>query len=111
MSASLIILGIFALILLSGFFSSSEMAYSSCSRMRLENLRDMGSKRAAAAVKILERFDDALSAILIGNNLANIAASALASVLVILLTGGDALTWVGTVILTILLIIFGESIP
>ncbi len=60
---------------------------------------------------ILEHFDDALSAILIGNNLANIGASALASVLVLLLTGRDALTWLATLILTILLIIFGESIP
>ena len=111
MTVTLIVLGILALIVLSGFFSASEMAFSSCSEMRMENLRDEGSKRAASVVEILQRFDDALSAILIGNNLANIAASSLASVLVILLTGGDALTWVGTVTLTILLIIFGESIP
>ena len=62
---------------------------------------------AGIVVKILEHFDDALSAILIGNNLANIGASALASVLVLLLTGRDALTWLATLNLTILLIIFG----
>ena len=111
MTVTLVILGILALILLSGFFSSSEMAFSSCNALRMENLRDEGSRRAGVVVKILEHFDDALSAILIGNNLANIGASALASVLVLLLTGRDALTWLATLILTILLIIFGESIP
>ena len=111
MTVTLVILGILALILLSGFFSSSEMAFSSCNELRMENLRDEGSKRAGVVVKILQHFDDALSAILIGNNLANIGASALASVLVLLLTGRDALTWLATLILTILLIIFGESIP
>ena len=111
MTAALVILGILVLILLSGFFSSSEMAFSSCNALRMENLRDEGSKRAGVVVKILQHFDDALSAILIGNNLANIGASALASVLVLLLTGADTLTWLATLILTILLIIFGESIP
>ena len=111
MTVTLVILGILALIVLSGFFSSSEMAFSSCNALRMENLRDEGSRRAGVVVKILEHFDDALSAILIGNNLANIGASALASVLVLLLTGRDALTWLATLILTILLIIFGESIP
>ena len=111
MTVTLVILGILALILLSGFFSSSEMAYSSCNALRMENLRDEGSRRAGVVVTILKHFDDALSAILIGNNLANIGASALASVLVLLLTGRDALTWLATLILTILLIIFGESIP
>ena len=111
MTVTLVILGILALIGLSGFFSSSEMAFSSCNALRMENLRDEGSRRAGVVVTILKHFDDALSAILIGNNLANIGASALASVLVLLLTGRDALTWLATLILTILLIIFGESIP
>ena len=103
--------GILACLCLSAFCSSAEMAYSSCNTVRLENLRDDGSQRAGAAVKITERFDDALSAILIGNNLANIAASALGSVLVILLLGSDRFAWAATVILTVLVIIFGETIP
>ena len=111
MSISLVVIGILLLICFSAFSSASEMAYSSCNLLRLENLRDEGSKRAAVAVKIASRFDDALSTILIGNNLANIGASSLVSVLVILLTGGDSLTWLGTLILTIVIIIFGESIP
>lgn len=60
---------------------------------------------------ITEHFDDALSAILIGNNLANIGASSLASVAVILVTGGDEYAWLATIILTVLVIIFGETMP
>ena len=111
MSISMIIIGIVVLVCLSAFFSGSEMAFSSCNRLRMENLRDEGSKRAGAAVKILEHFDNALSAILIGNNLVNIGASSLVSVLVILLTGSDRFMWVGTLVLTIVIIIFGETIP
>lgn len=94
----------------SNFFSSSEMAYSACNRVRLENASDDGSKRAAAAVKIVERFDDTLSTILIGNNLVNIAASSLGSLAVIELLG-DGYAWVSTVVITTLVIIFGETIP
>ena len=111
MSVYAVMLGIVLCICFSAFSSASEMAYSSCNLMRLENLRDEGSRRAGAAVKIARHFDGALSTILIGNNLANIGASSLMSVLVILLTGEDRLTWLGTVLLTVTIIIFGESIP
>ena len=106
-----IVIGIALLVCLSAFFSGSEMAFSSCNQLRMENLRDEGDRRAGVVVKILGHFDDALSAILIGNNLVNIGASALMSVLVIVLTGSDRLTWVGTLVLTVTIIIFGETIP
>ncbi len=111
MSIYLIVIAILLMIWLSAFFSGSEMALSSCNLLRMQNLRDEGSRRAAVAVRILENFDYALSAILIGNNLVNIGASALVSVLVILLSGSDKLTWIGTAILTVVIIIFGETIP
>ena len=111
MSIPIIAVGILLLICCSAFFSASEMAYSSCNPIRLENLRDEGSRRAGTALRIAEHFDDALSAILIGNNLANIGASSLTSVLVILLSGSDRLTGLGTLLLTIVIIIFGEPIP
>ena len=111
MSIYIIALGILLCIALSAFCSSSEMAYSSCNTIRLENLRDDGDRRAALAVKIGERFDDALSAILICNNLANIGSSSLASVFVILLTGSDEKVWIATAVLTLLVIIFGETMP
>ena len=111
MSTVLVFAGIFLCLCLSNFCSASEMAFSSCNVMRLENARDDGSKRAKIAVYITEHFDDALSAILIGNNLANIGASSLASVAVILVTGGDEYALLATIILTVLVIIFGETMP
>ena len=103
--------GLLLCVIGSNYFSSSEMAYSSCNRMRLESARDGGSKKAAIAVKIINRFDDTLSAILIGNNLVNIAASSIGSVLVILVAGDDRYAWVSTVIITVLIVIFGETMP
>ncbi len=99
-----------ACIVLSAFFSGAEMALSSANRIRLENLADDGSRTAAVAVKILDRFDDALSAILIGNNFVNIALSALGSVIAIV-AFGEKYAWLSTVIVTAAVIIFGETVP
>jgi len=111
MSIALIFIGIIICIYCSNFFSGSEMAYSSCNKLRLESEKENGSKAAAIALYITEHFDDALSAILIGNNLVNIAASSLGSVAIILIFGDDSKAWISTVTLTILIIIFGETIP
>ncbi len=100
-----------ALIALSAFCSAAEMAFSSANRLRMENLRSDGSRRAGVVCDILDHFDRALSAILIGNNLVNIGASSLASVTALLLSGTDAWSWLATVVLTIAVIIFGETIP
>ena len=106
-----VFVGIFLCLCLSAFWSAAEMSYSSCSQMRLEGARDGGDKRGKIAVYIIEHFDNALSAILIGNNLANICSSSLASVAVILISGSDEYAWVSTVLLTLVVIIFGETIP
>lgn len=98
------------LICLSAFFSASEMCFSSANRLRLENAAEGGSKGAKAALKVMDRFDDSLSAILIGNNLVNIATSSIASVVAILLLG-ESWTWLSTVVTTILVMIFGETMP
>ena len=111
MSIPFLIAGLVLCVILSAFFSGSEMALSSCNTLRLERLRDEGSKRAGIALKITESFDNALSAILIGNNLVNIAASSLGSVLVIALTGSDKKVWIATAVITLTIIIFGETIP
>lgn len=114
MSIYLVIAGIAVCIFFSAYFSASEMSYSSCNPVRLEKTRDGGSKKAGLALKIVDRYDDALGAILIGNNLVNIAASSLGSVLVIMLAGeenSDKYTWVATLVITVLVIIFGETIP
>ncbi len=98
------------LICLSAFFSASEMCFSSANRLRLENAAEGGSKGAKAALKVMDRFDDSLSAILIGNNLVNIATSSIASVVAMLLLG-ESWTWLSTVVTTILVMIFGETMP
>ncbi len=111
MTIGLLICGIILCIMFSALFSASEMALSSANKVRIENDAEDGNKRAANTLKLIENFDDSLGAILIGNNLVNIAASSISSVLVILLTGSDKFTWVATVIITVLVIIFGETIP
>ena len=105
------IAGIIVCIALSAFCSGAEMCYSSCSTLRLESIKDGGSKGAALALKIVENYDKALSAILIGNNLVNIAASSLASVALITAAGSDEYAWAVTAVITALVIIFGETIP
>lgn len=111
MSIYIAAVGIVLCICLSAFCSASEMAFSSCNHLRLENSAEAGSKKAKIALRITERYDDALSAILICNNLANIGSSSLGSVAVILLLGSDNYAWVSTVVITLLVIIFGETMP
>ena len=107
----MVIAGIVLSVLFSAFFSAAEMSFSSLNSVRLENDAKDGKRGAKVALKVSEHFDDALSAILIGNNLFNIAASSLTTVLVILIFGDDKLNAAATAILTVVIIIFGETIP
>jgi len=95
---------------LSAFFSASEMTFSSANKLRLENAAEAGSSSARMALRIMEKFDNTLSAILVGNNLVNIATSSLGSLIVVKLMG-ESWTWISTVVLTVAVIIFGETIP
>ena len=101
---------IIACVLLSGFFSASEMSFSSCNKVRLERLAEEGDKNAQSTLSILDHYDSLLSTILVGNNLVNIAASSAGSVLAIILLG-EQYTWLITAVITILIIVFGETIP
>lgn len=111
---------IILMLMLSAFFSGSEIAFNASNKMRLKKSAEAGSKAAGMAYRISEKFTIALSAILIGNNLANIAASS-ATTLIILdilkalgITGGqgEALgSTIATVLMTILILIFGEIVP
>ncbi len=109
-------IALIACIGMSAFFSASEMAISSASRLRLENLSEDGDKKAARALALITRYENALSTILIGNNLVNIAASTLSSVIALLLAAklGAAeglCTTVATVCVTLAIILFGETMP
>ena len=98
------------LLALSAFFSSNETALMSVNRIRLRSLADEGNKRASMALDILEdQMPKLLSAILIGNNIVNISASSLATTLAY--SFGGYMVSIVTVILTVLILIFGEITP
>ena len=99
------------LVAMSAFFSATEMAFSSANFIRLENVMESGNRRAGAACRILESYDKALSTLLIGNNLVNISASSLATVIGILIMGSDDYSIVSTTVVTILILVFGETMP
>ncbi len=107
----ILVLSLIICLILSAFFSGSEMAFSGANTVRLENLKENGCKTAEKALFISEHFEDALSAILIGNNLVNIASSSIGSVIVFLVFGDERWTWLSTAVITVLVIIFGETIP
>ena len=98
---------------LSAFFSASETAFTSANRVRLKTLMQNGSKRAKAALNLAEDYDRLITTILIGNNIVNIAASSLATSLFLVLLNHQAnlATTVSTVVMTIVILVFGEVSP
>ena len=103
----LIVIGLLAL---SAFFSSSETAMMAVNKIRVRNLADAGLSSAQTLMKVLDNQPKMLSAILIGNNIVNISASSLATILVTR-AFGDMYVGVGTGILSLLVLIFGEITP
>lgn len=99
------------LIMCSAYFSSTETAYSAVSRARLKNYADNGSKKAKTALYISDNYDKALSTILVGNNIVNIAASSLGTLLFVSFFGDATGTLMSTVVLTVVVLIFGEVTP
>lgn len=102
------LLFLITLIFLSAFFSSAETALSTVNRVRMRTLEDEGDKRAARVNKILERYSKMLSAILIGNNVVNLSASALATTLAMRISFPVG---IATGILTIVVLLCGEILP
>ena len=98
------------LLAVSAVCSATETAFSACNRIRLKKLADSGSKSAKKAVKICDNFDKALTAILIGNNVVNIASSSLATVIFTEKFGSGSVG-IATLVMTVLVLIFGEIIP
>lgn len=99
------------LICMSAFFSACETAYSSLNLIRLRSRADAGDATAKRVLALAERYDNLLSTILIGNNIVNIGASSLATVLFIQLLGPERGPSVSTVAMTILVLVFGEVTP
>ena len=112
MDSSFLILGlvILILILLSGFFSGSETALTATSRARMYQLAKENDKRAKWVNSLLEQHERLLSAILLGNNLVNIMASALATSLFLKLFGDTGVLY-ATLVMTCIVVIFAEVLP
>ncbi len=104
---------IFVMICLSAYFSASEIAFNTANKMRLRKASEGGSLTAKVAYQICERFTTSLSAILIGNNLANIAVSTCTTLIVLnLFRNNVALaSTVATILITVVILIFGEILP
>ncbi len=97
-------------LLLSAYFSATETAFSSVNTTRLRTLAEKGSGGAALALKLLEQYDRLLSTILIGNNIVNIATASIGTVLFVR-HYGDAGATISTVVVTVVVLIFGEISP
>ena len=97
-------------LLLSAYFSATETAFSSANVTRLKILAEKGNSRAALACRLLERYDKLLSTILIGNNIVNIAMASLATALFVK-SFGDAGATLSTIVVTVVVLIFGEISP
>jgi len=95
---------------MSAFFSASETAFSAVSKVRLKTLQSEGNKRAKLTLALAEDYDRLLTTILVGNNVVNIAGTSIATVLFTAWAGNYGAT-LSTVVMTVLILIFGEVSP
>jgi Mg2+/Co2+ transporter CorB len=106
----ILFISILLLLILSGFFSGSETALTASTRSRLTGLSNKGHKNAKTAIELLNKKESLIGAILLGNNLVNILASALATSLSIKIFGDPGVAY-AVIIMTALIVIFAEILP
>ena len=99
------------LVAFSAFFSASETAFSSLNQIRLKSRADDGDRTAARVLAMSEQYDKLLSTILIGNNIVNIAAASIGTIIFTKMLGAERGATVSTMVLTIVVLIFGEVTP
>ena len=100
------------LIVFSAYFSATETAFSTINRIRLKNAADNGDKKAGKVLKLAENYDKLITTVLVGNNIVNILASSIATVLFISILKDNSLgSTVSTVVMTVVVLIFGEVCP
>ncbi len=104
------IIAMVACIIGSAYFSATETAFSSFNKTRLKTLAEKGSKRASLVLKLSENYDKLLSTLLIGNNIVNILVASLGTVMFVKMYGDVGAT-ISTVVITIVVLIFGEISP
>ena len=95
----------------SAFFSASETAFSSLNQIRLKSRAEDGDSSAARVLAMAEQYDKLLSTILIGNNIVNIAAASIGTIIFTKMLGAERGATVSTMVLTIVVLIFGEVTP
>ena len=97
-------------IIMSAYFSATETAFSSFNRTRIKSLAENGSKRAKLVLRLSDNYDGLISSILIGNNIVNIAVASIGTLLFVSAYGDIGAT-ISTVVVTIVVLIFGEISP
>lgn len=110
-STTVMLVIIILCVILSGYFSATETAFSSINRVRLKNQAEKGDKRAKQVLRLAEDYDSLLSTILVGNNIVNIGCSSLATILFVKLLGEEAGAGISTLVTTVVVLIFGEISP
>ena len=110
MGSGILIGTLLVLVALSAYFSATETAFSSLNRIRIKNMASDGDKRAQLVLNLSQDYDKLLSTILIGNNIVNITSASLATVLFVGWLG-DAGVSLSTVIMTVVVLVFGEISP
>ncbi len=100
-------------VILSAYFSATETAFSSLNKTRLKALVEKGNKRASLALRLSEDYDRLISTILIGNNIVNIALASIGTLLFVmdLMPNYDNAATVSTLVVTVIVLIFGEITP
>ena len=100
-------------VILSAYFSATETAFSTFNRIRVKNMAEKGNKKATLALKLSDNYDSLISTILIGNNIVNILASAMSTLLFteVLKGNADLAATVSTAVLTVVILVFGEISP
>ncbi|MDE6670868.1 MAG: hemolysin family protein [Ruminococcus sp.] len=98
------------MMIFSALFSSTETAFSSVNKIRLKNYEAQGNKKATTALKLANRFDEVLTAVLIGNNIVNIATSSVSTLLFVSIFGKNG-AGISTAVITVLVLVFCEVLP
>lgn len=111
MSETLSIIIIVICLILSAYFSASETAFSTFNKIKIKNLADKGNRKAKLVLNISENYDTMLSTILIGNNIVNILSASLATILFIGWINDTSGPTVSTLVMTLIVLIFGEITP
>ena len=96
---------------LSAFFSAAETAFATVNRIRLKAMAGEGNEKAALVLRLLDDYDRLLTTLLIGNNIVNLTAATLGTLIFTQLLGGGYGPTVSTIVLTLVVLIFGEVTP